>query len=489
VKKNPIIEQTLKAAGAIFCMLLLLNCGPNFERASDAQLTQLDDFDSINEFEAFNKTSYGPDEQDLKNYERSRAYGYLWGDGGVATDGSVYLRKTNFSVGKHFKSVGDSFFGDDLRENSQGSRYLVKIPGMTAEKFLDQGPANWMIQDRRAFLASVIETEGASGVGRIADDPKLSRCEFIRDVVNDLNSECRTNTCTGPSCKVPNCAFIAKGNSRGTPHRAGQFCGVYLSGDSDDWTSMFDTDQYWFVKTDRTPGEEPTERGTESRPFYTNSSDVPDEPDSGSEGSLEDYEYSRSLGYLWGDGGLADNGGLFFRKHTSGVSRHFASTAESYFGDLLKVISGKYNIKLPGINSKDFLDNGPQPSTIKDKRAFLTSVIETEGAVLVGRIADDPKLSRCEYIRDVVNDINPSCTNSTCSGPNCNVPNCAFIAHGSSRGTPHRVGRNCGVYLSGKFDDWGDMLQTNEFWFVQTGRVPGGEPTQRNASSRPSYTE
>jgi len=208
-----------------------------------------------------------------------------------------------------------------------------------------------------------------------------------------------------------------------------------------------------------------------------------------SEWKLKHYEYSRALGYLWGDGGLATDGSLYFRKATSGISKHYASTAGSYFGDALETRGSKYYIDLPGIDSEDFLTNGPAWSSIKDKPAFVTSVIETEGAVLVGRIADDPKLKRCKFIRNFVNSLSSDCSWNTCSGPSCDVPNCAFIAHAKYRGRAHQEGKNCGVYLSGNSSDWQDLFKTDDFWFVQTGRVPGGEPPKRNPSSRPYYTD
>ena len=206
----------------------------------------------------------------LENYEYSRALGYLWGDGGVSTDSnSLFFPKNNFSVSRHFASVAMSYFGNALSVNSQGSRYNVQLDGTTPARFLAEGLRLSDIPDKPAFLTSVVETEGAVLVGRIADDPTLERCAFIKTLVDDLNPQCAANTCTDASCRTPNCAFIASNQKRGIPHQSGRSCGVYLSGSASDWRSLFSGDDYHFVKTDRTPGGEPRQHDPDSRPSYT----------------------------------------------------------------------------------------------------------------------------------------------------------------------------------------------------------------------------
>ena len=206
----------------------------------------------------------------LKDYEYSRAIGYLWGDGGVSTDSSfLYYPKKNTSTSNHFGSVANSYFGNALTENSQGSRYLVRISGTRPATFLAQGLRLSDIPDKRAFLTSVVETEGAVQVGRLTDDPSLQRCAFIKTLVDSLSSQCSANTCTDASCQTPNCAFIANAKQRGTRHQSGRNCGVYLSGSSNNWRSLFSSSNYHFVKTDRTPGGAPRQYSPTSRPAYT----------------------------------------------------------------------------------------------------------------------------------------------------------------------------------------------------------------------------
>lgn len=217
--------------------------------------------------------------------------------------------------------------------------------------------------------------------------------------------------------------------------------------------------------------------------------DNTEEPDNTS--ALEDYEFSRALGYLWGDGRLSDDGYLQFLKRNSKVSNHFGSVANAYFGDELIVKGIRYNLKPNGINTVEFLNNGLDLSDIPDKRAFITSVIETEGAVAVGRLADDPSIKRCNFLRDLVNSINTQCLTNTCTDASCRTPNCAFIAKGNRRGTPYREGvtSHCGVYLSGDSADWRSLFSSDRYHFVKTDRTPGGEPRQNDPDSRPAYTQ
>lgn len=222
-------------------------------------------------FRGINAIVNAPNSARLAGYEYSRALGYLWGDGGVSSEGnSLYFRKTTSSVSRHFASVAESYFGNAFRETSQGTRYLVELDGTRPEEFLAEGMRLSDIPDKKAFLTSVVETEGAVLVGRLADDPNLMRCTFLKALVDNLNPQCSANTCTDGSCSTPNCAFVANGRSRGTPYQSGRNCGVYLSGSSSNWKSLFGGSDYHFVKTDRTPGGAPKQNSPDSRPAYTN---------------------------------------------------------------------------------------------------------------------------------------------------------------------------------------------------------------------------
>lgn len=214
----------------------------------------------------------------------------------------------------------------------------------------------------------------------------------------------------------------------------------------------------------------------------------------GESSKLDDYEYSRALGYLWSDGGITSDGDfLFFRKENTSISRHFGSVAESFFGDALteNFQGNRYKLKLDGVTPAEFLAEGVNLSDIPDARAFLTSVVEAEGAVRVGRLTDDPSRERCGYLKVLVDDLNPQCDANTCTGSSCNVPNCAFIAHGTKRGIRDRPGVNshCGVYLSGNASDWRALFSNDDYHFVKTDRTPGGEPIKHDPSSRPAYTQ
>jgi len=167
-----------------------------------------------------------------------------------------------------------------------------------------------------------------------------------------------------------------------------------------------------------------------------------------SSSALANYEFSRALGYIWADGrASADGNSLLYPRTGSNTSRHLGSVAESYFGNALSVNSqgSSYSLKVNGLRPSEFLSKGMRLSDIPDKQAFLTSVIETEGAVRVARIADDGQLSRCNFIADLVNDLNPN--------------------------------------------DWRSLFNSKRYHFVKTDRTPGGEPTKNAASSRPSFTK
>jgi len=223
-------------------------------------------------FRAINNSEPTMETTSLKDYEYSRALGYLWGDGSISTDGDyLTFLKRNTSISNHFGSVAEAFFGNALTENSQGTRYKLQLDGITPANFLANGINLSDIPDKRAFLTSVIETEGAVLVGRLTDDPNRQRCAYIKTLVDDLNPQCSANTCTNSSCQTPNCAFIANGRKRGQPDRPGNGsnCAAYLSGNTSDWRALFSSDNFHFVKTDRTPGGEPTKYDTDSRPAYT----------------------------------------------------------------------------------------------------------------------------------------------------------------------------------------------------------------------------
>lgn len=208
----------------------------------------------------------------LANYEYSRALGYLWGDGGISYTGdSLYYPKNDYETSTHFGSVAQAFFGSGLTVNAQDTRYLVNVDGITPARFLAKGISLSDIPDKRAFLTSVVETEGAVLVARITDDPNPDRCAYIANLVNDINPQCAANTCTDASCTTPNCAFIAHAKYRGKPFVPGvnTHCGVYLSGEDRDWRTLFGGSDFHFVKTDRTPGGEPTKHAPTSRPSYT----------------------------------------------------------------------------------------------------------------------------------------------------------------------------------------------------------------------------
>ena len=223
-------------------------------------------------FRGVNTSGTASDPALLRNYEYSRALGYIWGDGSITSDGnSLFFPRRNTRTSNHFGSVAEAFFGDALTQNQQGTRYVLQVNGIMPEEFLTQGISLSDIPDKRAFLTSVVETEGAVLVGRLADDPNRNRCAFIKTLVDNLNPQCDANTCTDGKCETPNCAFIAHGRLRGVADRPGinSNCGVYLSGEASDWRSLFISDDFHFVKTDRTPGGEPTRHEPESRPAYT----------------------------------------------------------------------------------------------------------------------------------------------------------------------------------------------------------------------------
>jgi len=208
----------------------------------------------------------------LANYESSRAMGYIWADGGVSSDGkSLHFRKDNGILSKHFASLAQSAFGAELKQNAQSNRYVVKPDSVSPAQFLGRGPGLSKISDKRAFLTSIVEAEGAVSVARVLDDPSRSRCGFVRDLVNDMNPQCAVSACTDGSCATPNCAFIAHGKYRGIPDNPSKntHCAVYLTGNDTDWRSLFGSAKYHFVKTDRTPGGEPKKHSITSRPNYT----------------------------------------------------------------------------------------------------------------------------------------------------------------------------------------------------------------------------
>ena len=213
---------------------------------------------------------------------------------------------------------------------------------------------------------------------------------------------------------------------------------------------------------------------------------------SGSNGGsrLEDYEYSRALGYLFGDGNASGNFLTFLRRNSS-VSNHFGSVAGSFFGRGLTTSGSQYRVQLDGVTPARFLQRGVSLSDIPDKRAFFTSIVETEGAVVVGRLFDDPARQRCTFVRDLVNELNPRCSASTCTDGNCSTPNCAFLANHKQRNTPYRPtadNERCGVYLSGDASDWRSLFSGNDYHFVKTDRTPGGQPQRHGTDSRPAYT-
>lgn len=206
------------------------------------------------------------DSPSLADYDLSRALGYLWGDGAITNDGeALRFRRNDFSVPTHFGLVAEAAFGDALKIVNNGNLYKLQLEDQRPQEFLAEGPG--FIPDPRAFLTSVIESEGAVLSGRITDDPNPDRCAFLKALVDDLNPQCATITCTYNNCTVPNCAFIANGKKRGQPARPGGFCGVYLSGTASDWAEMLNTDAYHFVKCDRTPGGVCTQHPKESRPI------------------------------------------------------------------------------------------------------------------------------------------------------------------------------------------------------------------------------
>ena len=127
----------------------------------------------------------------LGDYEFSRAIGYLWADGGVASDGnSLYFRRNSFSTSQHFGSVAQSYFGNALDDNSHDSRYLLELDGISAQRFLADGVPLSSVPDKRAFLTSVIESEGSVSVGRVLDDGNLDRCVYLKTLVDGLNPQC-----------------------------------------------------------------------------------------------------------------------------------------------------------------------------------------------------------------------------------------------------------------------------------------------------------
>ena len=210
-------------------------------------------------------------ETDGSDYEYARALGYLFGDGSLSSDGrTLNYPKKDSSTSNHFGSVSREAFGSDLSVNSQGSRYIVELDGISPSKFLFDGMSLSDIPDKHAFITSLVETEGAVLVARILDDPNRSRCRYARDIFNSINPQCSANTCTDSSCATPNCAFIAHGKYRYRPDvpSVNSHCGVYLSGDDSDWRALFRSSDFHFVKTDRTPGGEPTRHGPYSRPDF-----------------------------------------------------------------------------------------------------------------------------------------------------------------------------------------------------------------------------
>lgn len=184
------------------------------------------------------------EEQLVADYEESRALGYLFGDGGITSDGEgLFFRNSGFTIARHFESVASNFFGEAFSLNSQETRFVVRPENISAEDFLLNGPES--ISDPNAFLASIMETEGSLS-GEILDDEHFSRCEFIENLVNDMNPVCATDTF------APNCAETRRFFNRNT--ETGQFCTVRLTGNRTNFTEKFSSPAFNFVRCNRVPG-------------------------------------------------------------------------------------------------------------------------------------------------------------------------------------------------------------------------------------------
>jgi len=89
----------------------------------------------------------------LANYEFSRALGYIWADGRASADGnSLLYPRTGSNTSRHLGSVAESYFGNALSVNSQGSSYSLKVNGLRPSEFLSKGMRLSDIPDKQAFL-------------------------------------------------------------------------------------------------------------------------------------------------------------------------------------------------------------------------------------------------------------------------------------------------------------------------------------------------
>jgi len=74
----------------------------------------------------------------------------------------------------------------------------------------------------------------------------LCRCEFIENLVNDMNPVCATDTF------APNCAETRRFFDRNT--ETGQFCTVRLTGNRTNFAEKFSSPAFNFVRCNRVPG-------------------------------------------------------------------------------------------------------------------------------------------------------------------------------------------------------------------------------------------
>lgn len=216
---------------------------------------------------------------------------------------------------------------------------------------------------------------------------------------------------------------------------------------------------------------------------------------------IANYEESRALGYLFADGNreedrnrnvIPDSDILTFQRENSRgrtrLGRHFESVWTAFFG--APEIDGRlFEVTLETGTPQDFLLNGPD--RVADPKAFLASIVETEADQENGngKLFDDPNTSRCLYVRDFVNDLNPVCEANTCTGSSCAVDNCAYIQGSNAAGVP--PSGFCNVFLSGNENSWTSFFADPNYNFIQCGRVPGieGMCTVNDTDSRPAFGE
>ena len=127
---------------------------------------------------------------DKCSYNSARLLGWVWADGSYNGEKDRFFFRTRSGrIGKHMASILDELALDhaDGTSDSGYHWFSIALPGY-GEAFATQNPV-WhrLVKcDRSAFLASVIEGEGATD-GKIFDDALLIRRNHVVAVADKLN--------------------------------------------------------------------------------------------------------------------------------------------------------------------------------------------------------------------------------------------------------------------------------------------------------------